>query len=70
MAQLTQLKAGGPVAKITLYTSHFCPRAHPVHIAVKAVKELKVSFEEITIDLDGSRVLVVCYRRPGECSFT
>jgi len=38
--------------KITLYTNHGCPWAHRAHIALK---ELKLSYEEVIIDLGKPR---------------
>lgn len=38
--------------KIILYTSHICPWAHRAHIALK---ELKLPFEEVLIDLSVPR---------------
>ncbi|MCJ1432326.1 hypothetical protein MMC27_001682 [Xylographa pallens] len=38
--------------KITLYTNHSCPFAHRAHIALK---ELKLPYEEVIIDLDRPR---------------
>lgn len=38
--------------KITLYTNHKCPWAHRAHIALK---ELKLEFEEVIIDLTKPR---------------
>ncbi|KAF8253863.1 thioredoxin-like protein [Wilcoxina mikolae CBS 423.85] len=40
------------MAKLTLYTNHYCPWAHRVHIALA---ELGLEFEEITIDLTKPR---------------
>lgn len=40
------------IPKITLYTSHLCPWAHRAHIALR---ELKLPFEEVLIDLSVPR---------------
>jgi len=42
----------GIAPNITLYTNHGCPYAHRAHIALK---ELKLPYEEIIIDLDKPR---------------
>jgi len=44
--------SNGIAPNITLYTNHGCPYAHRAHIALK---ELKLPYEEVIIDLDKPR---------------